>query len=177
LHEAPGCTAVCRDRRIQERRKRIQERLAALREGESIGLVRKSETKQMDPGKQQSLESVRKIMALRAETSAAVKSVPLQGDAAENARRIAEEQHRQDLRTKMLAAAEQSARKNAAVAMHWADLFTIDVPQVSPPQLRSMLMALEAPTAQHADVDGSAHCTAMVCLLHLIATRQAGRGR
>ena len=120
----------CRDRRIQERRRRIQERLAALREGETAGPIHKSEVKQIDPGKQQSLESVRKVMALRAETSTAVKSVPLQADMAENARRIAEENRRQDLRTRMLAEAEQSARKNAAVAMHWADLFTIDVPQV-----------------------------------------------
>lgn len=120
----------CRERRIQERRRRIQERLAALREGESSGPVREIENKQMDPGKQQSLESVRKIMALRADTSAAVNSVPLQTDAAENARRSAEEKRRQEMRTQMLAEAEQSAQKNAAVAMHWADLFAIDVPQV-----------------------------------------------
>ena len=66
----------CRERRIQERRRRIQERLAALREGETAGPVHKSEAKQMDPGKQQGLEAVRKIMALRAESSAAVKAVP-----------------------------------------------------------------------------------------------------
>jgi hypothetical protein len=120
----------CREHRIQERRRRIQERLAALRAGESTGPVREIENKQMDPGKQQSLESVRKIMALRVDTTAAVNLVPLQADAAENARRIADEKRRQEMRTKMLAEAEQSAQKNAAVAMHWADLFTIDVPQV-----------------------------------------------
>ena len=98
-----------------------------------MGPARKTEAKQLDPGKQQALESVRKVMALRAETSAAVKSVPLQADAAENARRIAEEGSRQDLRSRMLAEAEHSARKNAAVAMHWADLFTIDVPQACCP--------------------------------------------
>ena len=109
----------------------MQERLAALRQGEVAGgPVRKSETKQLDPGKLQTLEATRKIMALHAETSTAVKSVPLQTDAAENARRIAEEQRRQELRKRMLSEAEHSARKNAAVAMHWADLFTIDVPQV-----------------------------------------------
>lgn len=35
----------------------------------------------------------------------------------------------QDLRGKLLAEAEQSARQNAAVAMRWADLFSIEVPQ------------------------------------------------
>lgn len=128
---SPSCPApACRERRIQERRRRIQERLAALREGETSGPVREIESKQADPGKQQALESVRKIMALRVDTSATVNAVSLQADAAENTRRIVEEKRRQDLRTKMLAEAEQSARKNAAVAMHWADLFTIDVPQV-----------------------------------------------
>lgn len=36
----------------------------------------------------------------------------------------------QELRVKLLAEAEQSARQNAAVAMRWADLFSIEVPQV-----------------------------------------------
>ena len=36
----------------------------------------------------------------------------------------------QDLRAKLLAEAEQSARNNASVAMRWADLFSIEVPQV-----------------------------------------------
>lgn len=35
----------------------------------------------------------------------------------------------QTLRSKLLAEAEQSARQNASLAMRWADLFTIDVPQ------------------------------------------------
>ena len=37
--------------------------------------------------------------------------------------------HTQELRAKLLAEAEQSARQNAAVAMRWADLFSIEVPQ------------------------------------------------
>lgn len=37
--------------------------------------------------------------------------------------------HHQELRAKLLAEAEQSARQNAAVAMRWADLFSIEVPQ------------------------------------------------
>lgn len=134
-----SCTAsviacvFCRERRIQERRLRIQERLQALREGEATGPIREAVQKQSDPGKQQALESVRKIMAVRSDTTAAVQSVPTAANAAENNRRLANEQRKQEMRTQMLAEAEQSARKNAAVAMHWADLFTIDVPQVRPP--------------------------------------------
>ena len=36
----------------------------------------------------------------------------------------------QELRAKLLAEAEHSARNNASVAMRWADLFSIEVPQV-----------------------------------------------
>ena len=43
--------------------------------------------------------------------------------------RIEEEARRQELRGKLLAEAEHSARHNATVAMRWADLFSIEVPQ------------------------------------------------
>jgi len=35
-----------------------------------------------------------------------------------------------ELRTKLLAEAEDSSLKNASVAMKWADLFAIEIPQV-----------------------------------------------
>lgn len=35
----------------------------------------------------------------------------------------------QELRAKLLSEAEQSARQNAALAMRWADLFSVEVPQ------------------------------------------------
>lgn len=70
-------------------------------------------------------------MALKTETSAMVNSYPLEADVAENWRRNAEAKRKHGLRTRMLEEAEESANKNAVVAMHWADLFAIDVPQVS----------------------------------------------
>ena len=76
------------------------------------------------------LESTRRIMALKAETSAMVNSYPLEADVAENWRRNAEAKRKHGLRSRMLEEAEESAKKNATVAMHWADLFAIDVPQV-----------------------------------------------
>lgn len=69
-------------------------------------------------------------MDLKRETTVAVNVVPIDSELAENWRRGAEEKRKQGLRSRMLEEAEDSARKNAAVAMHWADLFTIDVPQV-----------------------------------------------
>ena len=50
-------------------------------------------------------------------------------DDRENKRRIDEEARRQELRGKLLTEAEHSARRNATVAMRWADLFSVEVPQ------------------------------------------------
>ena len=69
-------------------------------------------------------------MALKEEANSMVKSYPLEADVAENWRRNAEAKRKHGLRSRMLEEAEESAKKNAAVAMHWADLFAIDVPQV-----------------------------------------------
>lgn len=69
-------------------------------------------------------------MELKRETTSAVNAVPVESEVAENWRIRAEEKRKQGLRSRMLEEAEDSARKNAAVAMHWADLFNIDVPQV-----------------------------------------------
>ncbi|KXZ47783.1 hypothetical protein GPECTOR_33g665 [Gonium pectorale] len=68
-------------------------------------------------------------MRVKYRTEQDVTSVRVAGDDRENQHRIQEEQTRQDLRAKLLAEAEQSARQNAAVAMRWADLFSIEVPQ------------------------------------------------
>jgi hypothetical protein len=69
-------------------------------------------------------------MAFKAETSAMVNSYPLEAEIAESWRRNAEAKRKHGLRARMLEEAEESAKKNAVVAMHWADLFAIDVPQV-----------------------------------------------
>lgn len=122
---------ICRERRIKERRRRIQERLQALRQGGSNSQADgESRSQSVGPGLQQVLESTRRVMDLKRETTTAVNSVPIESEVAENWRRGAEEKRKQGLRSQMLEEAEDSARKNAAVAMHWADLFTIDVPQV-----------------------------------------------
>lgn len=122
---------ICRERRIKERRRRIQERLQALRQGGSSSQADgEARAQAIGPGLQHVLESTRRVMDLKRETTALVRAVPVDSELAENWRREAEEKRRQGLRAKMLEEAEESARKNAAVAMHWADLFTIDVPQV-----------------------------------------------
>ncbi|GLC76023.1 DNA replication checkpoint protein Drc1 [Pleodorina starrii] len=118
-----------REARILARRKRIQERLAALREGDHGGGKEGEKKEEIGKGKQQIIESKRRLMRVKYRTDQDVTSVRAAGDDRENQHRIAEEQTRQDLRAKLLAEAEQSARQNAAVAMRWADLFSIEVPQ------------------------------------------------
>ena len=55
--------------------------------------------------------------------------VRVQQDDSENHRRVEEEARRQELRGKLLTEAEHSARRNATVAMRWADLFSVELPQ------------------------------------------------
>ena len=70
---------------------------------------------------------------MKAKSDADVTSISISGDDRENQRRITEELRRQELRSKLLTEAETSARQNAAVAMRWADLFSIEVLSVSAP--------------------------------------------
>ena len=65
---------------------------------------------------------------IRAAGDEDVTETRVQGDLRESQRRVEEELKRQDLRSKLLAEAEYSARRNAAVAMRWADLFATEVP-------------------------------------------------
>lgn len=118
-----------REARIYARRKRIQERLQAIREGDGAGGKDSEKKEEIGKGRQQILESKRRLLRVKYRTDQDVTSIRVAGDERENLHRIAEEQTRQDLRTKLLTEAEQSARQNAAVAMRWADLFSVEVPQ------------------------------------------------
>lgn len=82
---------------------------------------------------------------MKAKSDAEVTSVSVSGDDRENQRRIAEEQRRQELRSKLLTEAETSARQNAAVAMRWADLFSIEVLRPFPPTQSPLLPLQTAP--------------------------------
>ncbi|KAG2426185.1 hypothetical protein HXX76_013166 [Chlamydomonas incerta] len=132
-----------REARILARRKRIQERLAALREGDHGGGKEGEKKEEIGKGKQQIIESKRRLMRVKYRTDQDVTSVRVAGDDRENQHRIQEEQTRQDLRAKLLAEAEQSARQNAAVAMRWADLFSIEVPQDLYNEIESQRQACE----------------------------------
>ena len=107
------------------------ERLAVKREGEGGAEAKDAGADRLEvgTGKQQTLDSQRRLERLREEHLDAASLVKLSGDDRENRRRVEEEETRQELRGKLLAEAEQSAQRNAGVAIRWADLFQYDVPQ------------------------------------------------
>mmetsp|Transcript_4676 Transcript_4676/g.15483 ORF Transcript_4676/g.15483 Transcript_4676/m.15483 type:complete len:645 (+) Transcript_4676:346-2280(+) len=124
----PKLNSTDREERILARRRRIAERQAAKlkgKEGELVG----EETKAIGKGEQQTIESRKRLYKIRAQGDDKVTDIRVAGDNRENYRRIEEEARRQELRGKLLAEAEHSARHNATVAMRWADLFSIEVPQ------------------------------------------------
>ena len=82
----------------------------------------------MGAARRQTAESRRSVRRIRAAGDEDVTETRVQGDLRESQRRVEEELKRQDLRSKLLAEAEYSARRNAAVAMRWADLFATEVP-------------------------------------------------
>ncbi|GAX84384.1 hypothetical protein CEUSTIGMA_g11806.t1 [Chlamydomonas eustigma] len=130
LEESANMNAqASREARILARRKRIQERLATAHQGESSGGKEGEKKEEVGKGKQQIIESKSRLYRVKHRTEQDVTSVRIGGDEREQQHRINEEKTRQELRAKLLAEAEQSARNNASVAMRWADLFSIEVPQ------------------------------------------------
>jgi dynein regulatory complex protein 1 len=125
------------------RRKRIQERVATMQQGDATGVKEGERREEAGKGKQQIVESKRRLFRVKLRTDQEVTSIRVAGDDREQQHRIQEEQTRQELRAKLLAEAEQSARQNAAVAMKWADLFSIEVPQDLYEQIEKQRQACE----------------------------------
>eukprot|EP00899_Mesostigma_viride_P006912 jgi/Mesvir1/16221/Mv08475-RA.1 len=126
----PSINSTDREERILARRARIAACIAAKKAGDE-GSKNKVDTeeKQIGKGKAQVLESKKRLARTKALGDDTVTSVRVLGDDRENTRRIEEEQRRQDMRAKLLGEAEHSSKQNAQVAMKWADLFSIEVPQ------------------------------------------------
>ena len=128
--DLPGLHSTDREERIAARRKRIAERLAARRAGEGAGEGEAGEEEvQVEKGKQQVMDSRKRLNKTKALGDERVTAVRVSADTREAERRTAEEARRQELRGKLLREAESSARNNAVIAMRWADLFAINVPQ------------------------------------------------
>ncbi|WIA22959.1 hypothetical protein OEZ86_009886 [Tetradesmus obliquus] len=133
-----------REARIAARRKRIQEKLAAIRQGDTTGTQEATQQQETSKTTQQLLESSRRLLRLRHDTQQGVTAVRVAGDEHENARRQKEEHVRQELRGKLLAEAESSAAANAAVAVRWGAVLGLDVPQELFQAIEEQRMACEA---------------------------------
>ena len=108
----------------------MNERLAAMREeGGEGGVKDVAEASEDTARKKQTQESKQRLARLNEEHRSDLTIIQLGGDDRENKRRVEEEDQHQELRGKLLAEAEHSARQNASVAMRWADLFSYEVPQ------------------------------------------------
>lgn len=114
-----------------------------MQQGDTTGVKEGERREEAGKGKQQIVESKRRLFRVKLRTDQEVTSIRVAGDDREQQHRIQEEQTRQELRAKLLAEAEQSARQNAAVAMKWADLFSIEVPQDLYEQIEKQRQACE----------------------------------
>lgn len=130
----PSVDSDKREERIQARRARIHEKLAAKESGEAGATVgggqkrKETDKKEVLKGKAQIQEARRKLRQLLENGDEDVTRVRVEGDDKENQRRINEEARRLDRRQKLLFEAESSARRNAAIAMKWASLFEKEIP-------------------------------------------------
>ena len=98
-------------------------------EGGGGGVKDVAEASEDTARKKQTQESKQRLARLNEEHRSDLTIIQLGGDDRENKRRVEEEDRHQELRGKLLAEAEHSARQNASVAMRWADLFSYEVPQ------------------------------------------------
>ena len=98
-------------------------------EGGEGGVKDVAEASEDTARKKQTQESKQRLARLNEEHRSDLTIIQLGGDDRENKRRVEEEDRHQELRGKLLAEAEHSARQNASVAMRWADLFSYEVPQ------------------------------------------------
>ena len=84
-----------REARILARRKRIQERLATAHQGDSVGGKEGEKKEEVGKGKQQIIESKRRLFRVKHRTEQDVTSVRVGGDEREQLHRIHEEKTRQ----------------------------------------------------------------------------------
>ena len=134
LDEGPSINSSVKEERIQARRARIQARIDAQNaEGEDPKAVAKrkaeKERREFVKGKSQIMESNHRLDRIKTAGIEHVTSIRVQSDDRENRRRIAEEGRRQERRHELLTEAENSAKRNAAIAMKWNSVIAKEIPQ------------------------------------------------
>eukprot|EP00736_Rhodelphis_marinus_P014422 Rmarinus@m.9693 len=138
----PSTMSHEREERIAARRARIarnrEKTLGDDGEGGDRGRKRAEQDKtEFVKAKSQIGDSKQRLEKIKAAGVENVTSIRVSGDDRENSRRINEEARRQERRHKLLHEAEQSAKRNAAVAMKWSHVMQKEIPQ----QLYQEMMA------------------------------------
>ena len=134
MEEGPSVNSSVREERIRARRERIQQRIDAMSaEGEDPKAMAKRkaerERREFVKGKSQIMESNHRLDRIKTAGIEHVTSIRVQSDDRENKRRIAEEGRRQERRHELLTEAENSAKRNAAIAMKWNAVIAKEIPQ------------------------------------------------
>eukprot|EP00753_Platysulcus_tardus_P020396 PLAT8022.1.p1 GENE.PLAT8022.1~~PLAT8022.1.p1 ORF type:complete len:735 (+),score=402.47 PLAT8022.1:42-2207(+) len=116
--------------RVEARKQRRIARRAARADGEAGKKKRESEgKKETSRGKQQIADSLAHLDKKKAKSIETVTSVRVEGDERENARRIVEEEKRQDRLRRLQEEAVTSGKHNAAIELRWAELMERSIPQ------------------------------------------------
>lgn len=134
MDDGPSVHSSDREERINARRQRIQARIDAMNtDAEDPKVVERKrkerERREFVKGKSQIMESNHRLDRIKTAGIEHVTSVRVQSDDRENKRRIAEEERRQERRHKLLTEAENSAKRNAAIAMKWNAVIAKEIPQ------------------------------------------------
>ena len=132
-----------REERIRARRMRIQMRIDEQRALEAGVSKQGSKVEEPEGPQRQMLDSSALLGKIKREGDVAIDMVRKLGDVSESKRRDAEEELRRNLRTKLLGEAEQSARRNATVAMRWADLYEMSSAKTLEEELKKQQLACQ----------------------------------
>jgi len=132
-----------REERIRARRMRIQMRIDEQRALEAGVSKQGSKVEEPEGPQRQMLDSSALLGKIKREGDVAIDMVRKLGDVSESKRRDAEEELRRNLRTKLLGEAEQSARRNATVAMRWADLYEMSSAKTLEEEWRKQQLACQ----------------------------------
>ena len=123
-------TGQSADERKAARRSRVTRREAAKSDDARTKRRDAGEAAEAGIGRVQVVESLATLDQLKSRTIDEVTSVRVEADARENARRIEEEDKRQDRLWRLQEEAVASGKDNAAVEMSWNDLLEYNMPQV-----------------------------------------------
>ncbi|MFN3973539.1 MAG: hypothetical protein ACK4L4_19735, partial [Gemmobacter sp.] len=126
--DGPDFPSGSRDDRITLRHRRVQERMAAMRE-DGAGSKADASRQELSRGKQQIADSLSLLDNKKATSIELTTAVRVEADARENQRRVEEEGKRQDRLRRLQEEAMESSRRNAAVEMRWAELMEHNMPQ------------------------------------------------